>query len=242
MPLLHGGRLFLSGLQLALSPELRRYVIVPAVSGVLAFSVTLIFMVLPLAGDASTWLQHNLPTWLSWLHTALLILVYITLGLAGFWLSSLLVTLISAPLLGQLAEATWALSHAAASTPATNLLTSVRSSFGRELQKLRYHLPRFLGLLIFSLVPGLNVFMPLLWFGFGAWLMAVQFADYGSESQHQTFRFTLQRLSQARFRALGFGACVSFTLAIPFVNFLVLPAAVVGGTLLWKSITEETPS
>jgi CysZ protein len=84
--------------------------------------------------------------------------------------------------------------------------------------------------------------MPLLWFGFGAWLMAVQFADYGSESQHQTFKFTLQRLSQERIRALGFGACVSFTLAIPFVNFLVLPAAVVGGTLLWESITEETPS
>ena len=41
MPLLHGGQLFLSGLQLALSPELRRYIIVPATIGVLAFSLTL---------------------------------------------------------------------------------------------------------------------------------------------------------------------------------------------------------
>ena len=63
MPLLHGGQLFLSGLQLALSTELRRYIIVPATIGVLAFSFTLILIVIPLA-DESGWLQENLPDWL----------------------------------------------------------------------------------------------------------------------------------------------------------------------------------
>ena len=111
MPLLHGGQLFLSGLQLALSPELRRYIIVPATIGVLAFSLTSLLIVIPLAGETSVWLQENLPDWLDWLHTVVLIAVYITLGLAGFWLSSLVVTLVAAPFLGQLAEATWALSH-----------------------------------------------------------------------------------------------------------------------------------
>jgi CysZ protein len=242
MPLLHGGQLFLSGLQLALSPELRRYIIVPATIGVLAFSFTLILIVVPLAGETSAWLQENLPDWLGWLHTVLPIAVYITLGLAGFWLSSLIVTLVAAPFLGQLAEATWALSHATNQAAPANLLTTVGSSIGRELQKLRYHIPRLLGLLMLSFVPGLNLFMPLLWFGFSAWLMAAQFADYASENQQQSFRFTLQQLARARARALGFGACVSFTLAIPFLNFLVVPAAVVGGTLLWQSINEDNPS
>ena len=242
MPLLHGGQLFLSGLQLALSPELRRYIIVPATIGVLAFSFTLILIVIPLAGETSAWLQENLPDWLGWLQTTLLIAVYITLGLAGFWLSSLIVTLVAAPFLGQLAEATWALSHATNQAAPANLLTTVGSSVGRELQKLRYHIPRLLGLFILSFVPGLNLFMPLLWFGFSAWLMAAQFADYASENQQQSFRFTLQQLAGARARALGFGVCVSFTLAIPFLNFLVIPAAVVGGTLLWQSINEDNPS
>jgi len=242
MPVLHGGQLFLSGLQLALSPELRRYIIVPATMGVLAFSLTLILIIIPLAGETSAWLQQNLPDWLNWLHTVLLIAVYITLGLAGFWLSSLLVTLVAAPFLGQLAEATWALSHATTPAPPANLLTTVGSSIGRELQKLRYHIPRLLGLFILSFIPGLNLFMPLLWFGFGAWLMAAQFADYASENQQQSFRFTLQQLARARGRTLGFGACASFTLAIPLVNFLVIPAAVVGGTLLWQSISEDKPS
>ena len=242
MPLLHGGQLFLSGLQLALSPELRRYIIVPATIGVLAFSFTLILIVIPLAGETSAWLQENLPDWLGWLQTMLLIAVYITLGLAGFWFSSLIVTLVAAPFLGQLAEATWALSHATNQAAPANLLTTVGSSIGRELQKLRYHIPRLLGLFILSFVPGLNLFMPLLWFGFSAWLMAAQFADYASENQQQSFRFTLQQLAGARTRALGFGVCVSFTLAIPFLNFLVIPAAVVGGTLLWQSINEDNPS
>ena len=242
MPLQHGGQLFLSGLQLALSPELRRYIIVPATIGVLAFSFTLILIVIPLAGETGAWLQENLPDWLGWLQTMLLIAVYITLGLAGFWLSSLIVTLVAAPFLGQLAEATWALSHATNQAAPANLLTTVGSSIGRELQKLRYHIPRLLGLFILSFIPGLNLFMPLLWFGFSAWLMAAQFADYASENQQQSFRFTLQQLAGARARALGFGVCVSFTLAIPFLNFLVIPAAVVGGTLLWQSINEDNPS
>ena len=242
MPLLHGGQLFFSGLRLALSPELRRYIIVPATIGVLAFSFTLILVVIPLAGETSAWLQENLPDWLGWLQTMLLIAVYITLGLAGFWLSSLIVTLVAAPFLGQLAEATWALSHATNQAAPANLLTTVGSSIGRELQKLRYHIPRLLGLFILSFVPGLNLFMPLLWFGFSAWLMAAQFADYASENQQQSFRFTLQQLAGARARTLGFGVCVSFTLAIPFLNFLVIPAAVVGGTLLWQSINEDNPS
>ena len=52
--------------------------------------------------------------------------------------------------------------------------------------------------------------MPALWFGFGAWLMAVQFADYASENQAQPFDYTLQQLAQVRARSLGFGACASF--------------------------------
>ena len=242
MPLLHGGQLFLSGLQLAFSPELRRYIIVPATIGILAFSLTLLLIVIPLAGETSVWLQENLPDWLDWLHTVVLIAVYITLGLAGFWLSSLVVTLVAAPFLGQLAEATWALSHTTTQAAPANLLSTVGSSIRRELQKLRYHIPRLLGLFVLSFVPGLNLFMPLLWFGFGAWLMAAQFADYASENQQQSFRFTLQQLAHARARTMGFGACVSLTLAIPLLNFLVIPAAVVGGTLLWQSINEDNAS
>lgn len=244
MQLLHGGQLFLSGLKLAMSPPLRRYVWIPAGIGILMFSLAFVFVVIPLGDTAGAWLQQNMPAWLSWMHTVLMVFIYITLALAGFWLSSLLVTLIAAPFLGQLAAATWALSAAQKSAqtpqPATpTILGSIGPSMLRELQKIRYHLPRLLGLVLLSMVPGVNLFMPLLWFGFSAWLMAVQFADYASENQAQAFRFTLQQLGYARARALGFGACTSLTLAIPFLNFLVIPAAVVGGTLLWQSIMQE---
>ena len=151
-----------------------------------------------------------MPEWLGWLNTVLLVLIYITLGLAGFWLSSLLVTLIAAPFLGQLAEATWAYAirprpHKLPKVLCSLIpLMSIGPSIARELHKLRYHLPRLLALVLLSFVPGLNVLMPALWFGFGAWLMAVQFADYASENQAQPFRCTLQQLAQVRARSLGF--------------------------------------
>ena len=66
MQLLHGGQLFLSGVKLA-SPRLRRYIWVPALIGVVIFSLTLAFIVAPLGGDAGQWLQQNLPEWLGWL-------------------------------------------------------------------------------------------------------------------------------------------------------------------------------
>ena len=243
MQLLHGGQLFLSGVKLALSPTLRRYVWVPVLIGVVIFSLTLTLVVVPLGANAGDWLQQNLPQWLSWLNVVLLILIYTTMGLAGFWLSSLLVTLIAAPFLGQLAEAAWALSSSNAPTQAReSLLKSIGTSIARELHKLRYHLPRLFALVLLSFVPGLNLIMPALWFVFSAWLMAVQFADYASENHARPFDYTLQQLAQVRARSLGFGACASLTLAIPFLNFFVIPAAVVGGTLLWQSISEDTPS
>ena len=122
MQLLHGGQLFLSGLKLGTSPTLRRYVLVPALIGVVIFSLTLAFIVAPLGSNADQWLQQNMPEWLGWLNTVLLVLIYTTMGLAGFWLSSLLVTLIAAPFLGQLAEATWALCNSATPTQTPQVL------------------------------------------------------------------------------------------------------------------------
>jgi len=106
----------------------------------------------------------------------------------------------------------------------------------RELRKLRYHLPRLLLLILVSIVPVLNTFAPLLWLGFGAWMMAVQFCDYTTENRFHDFRDTLALLSANRAAALGFGICVTVTMSIPLLNFIVAPIAVTGGTLLMQQI------
>ena len=62
MQLLHGGQLFLSGVKLALSPTLRRYVWVPVLIGVVIFSLTLTLVVVPLGANAGDWLPIVAPS------------------------------------------------------------------------------------------------------------------------------------------------------------------------------------
>ncbi|MCB1684620.1 MAG: hypothetical protein KDI31_09045, partial [Pseudomonadales bacterium] len=46
------------------------------------------------------------------------------------------------------------------------------------------------------------------------------------------FSDTLQLLNANRMAALAFGFCTSVALAIPLLNFLLIPVAVAGGTVL----------
>ena len=39
--------------------------------------------------------------------------------------------------------------------------------------------------------------------------------------------------------SLGFGICCFFALSIPLLNFVVVPVAVVGGTLLNQQLTQQ---
>lgn len=53
----------------------------------------------------------------------------------------------------------------------------------REVQKLAYYLPRAIVLLLLYLIPGIGqTVAPLLWFGFSAWMLAIQYCDYPFDS------------------------------------------------------------
>ena len=119
---------------------------------------------------------------------------------------------------------------------------ALEGALGREGRKLLYHLPRLLGVFVLTLIPLINAAAPVLWFLFGAWTLAVQFADYPLENRGRPFRDTLTLLRANRAAALGFGACATLALAVPLVNFLLVPVAVAGGTLLWLRLdAQENP-
>jgi len=120
---------------------------------------------------------------------------------------------------------------------------SALMTFAREGRKLLYHLPRLLIVLVITLIPGINLIAPFVWFGFGAWMMAVQFADFASENQERPFTETLATLKDNRAASLGFGAPTALAMGLPVVNFLVIPFAVTGATVLWCRIKQsgETP-
>ena len=103
----------------------------------------------------------------------------------------------------------------------------------RELRKLRYHLPRLVLLIVCSIIPLLNTFAPLLWLGFGAWMMAVQYCDYPFDNHKVPFKPMRAKLADHKAHSFSFGIMVSVFAMIPIVNFLVMPVAICGATAMW---------
>lgn len=227
-----GARCFFDGLSAVRAPGLRRYTWLPALVSLVVVAAGLT-VTLTYADRLTAWLSGLLPEWLSFLSAALTPLVYLLALLAGTWLFALLAVLTAGPFMGDLSLAVERGAFGTGPPQPPSFWSGLASGIARELRKLLYYLPRLLLIFLLTLIPLLNALAPVLWFVFGAWILAVQFCDYPLENRGRPFRDTVALLKHQRLAALGFGACATVALAIPLVNFLLIPAAVAGGTLLW---------
>ena len=64
-------------------------------------------------------------------------------------------------------------------------------------------------------------------------MMSIQFVDYPMDNHHLSFGDVKEAVRRRRLSSMGFGGTVAICAGIPVVNFFVVPAAVVGATLLW---------
>ena len=74
---------------------------------------------------------------------------------------------------------------------------------------------------------------PIIWFLFTAWMMSLEYMDY--PMGNHKLKFSEQRALQSRQRlfSLGFGGVTMGASMIPFVNFIVMPTAVIAATMIW---------
>ncbi len=151
-------------------------------------------------------------------------------------LATLGANLLGAPFNGLLSEA---LSEQLTSEKIPNqaLTPMIVSATKRELVKFGYTLPRMLGVFILAgilyFIPVLNLLSPVLLYWFSAWMMAIQYLDYPADNHQMPFKDFLILLKKERGLCLTFGLAVSLLASIPFANFIVMPAAVLGATYLW---------
>lgn len=238
-----GVSFFFQGIALANKPGLRRYFWLPAGIGLSLTLMALYFFGSSIIAAATP----ELPDWLSWLAWLIAPMLFVLLALASAWFMSFITIVIASPLFSDLSSAvegqvrdTAPATPSAPDAPSTSntkvpsLLATILNDLGRELRKLRYHLPRLLGLLILSFIPVVNLIAPLVGGVYGAWIMSVQFSDYAADNHDMSFTDSLAQLKNNLMPALGFGAITSLAMAIPLLNFFLLPAAVAGGTLLWR--------
>jgi CysZ protein len=106
-------------------------------------------------------------------------------------------------------------------------------AIGSQLRKLVYILLWALGLFLISLIPVINLIAPVLWVIFGSWLLSLEYFDYPMGNHDLVFDEEKRQLRERRGIALGFGGGVMVLTSIPIVNFITMPVAVAGATLLW---------
>lgn len=223
----------LGGLREIGNPALRRFVVIPLLINALLFAA----VIWGAAELFSVWLDSIfswLPDWLGFLDWLLWPLFILTVLLMVFYLFTIVANLLGSPFNGLLSEKAELLLYPGTVLPKGGPVWKevVRAPW-IELRKLSYVLLWMIPLLLLFLVPGINAFAPLLWWAFGAWVLALEYMDYPMSNHLVQLGHQRVLLAGNRPLALGFGTAVLLLTMIPVVNFVVMPAAVIGATRMW---------
>ena len=188
-------------------------------------------------------LQGWLPDWLAWLHWLLWPLFILTVLVVVFYTFSLVANVIAAPFNGLLAERVERMVRPDGRAPPPTELSwrELLCAPLAELRKLLYFVAWAIPPLVLSFVPVVNMIAPVVWAIFTAWMLALEYADYPLGNRGLNFKAQRRLLRQHWPLTLGFGGTALLLTLIPLLNFLAMPAAVIGATLLWnKELPDST--
>ena len=228
-----GAVYFVRGLAIVTRPGIRAYVVAPLAINVVLFAALIYFGASWLVGFAT----DMLPGWLDFLAWILVPTFVLAALMAGFYTFNLVANLIAAPFNGLLAAAVehhlTGRSPPDASGDWRTFLAALGPTLVSEIRKLAYVAIRSLPPLLLFLIPGINVVASIVWMALGAWMLAVTYVDYPMANHGIGFDELRARLRDRRLLALGFGGAAMAALAVPVLNFLVIPCAVAGATAMW---------
>ncbi len=229
----------LRGLRLLNAPGIRRYVAVPLLINIVVFSGGLWWVKTTLASLISGWVATAtgwLPGWLDWLGPLLNGLIWLVFGvsalIAVFYTFSMLANLLASPFNGLLAERIERGETGHQVDSGVSIWKEIAVAPAQEIGKLLYFLLWAIPFLILFLIPVVNVAAPFLWAGFSAWMLALQYVDYPLGNHGIRFAEQRRLLRKNRQLAMGFGSVILLLTVIPVINFIAMPAAVIGATLM----------
>lgn len=224
------------GFSLAFKPGIRLYVILPLLVNFLLFASGTVWLAEYFGGWLNDFLT-KLPDWLQFLRGVFWAVFVVAILLTSYYAFTILARLIAAPFNSLLAERVEKELLGYSDVPDESIAKMVVRSIRREIVKLLYMLPRlFLVILLSAIlffIPGLNAFIPFIWFLFGAWVLALEYLDYNADNHALSYRNTRKLAKQQRSRALGLGGAVALLTSVPIINLFIMPVAVCAGTVWW---------
>ncbi|STY28646.1 putative sulfate transport protein CysZ [Legionella wadsworthii] len=221
----------LRGMNHLLTPGLRRFIILPLAVNFLMFAglfYLIYYYLLPFVYDY----LDKLPSWLSFLSSIFFVLFLLGFFFMFFCLFTVFFNIFAAPLNGLLAEKTQNLFFNS-EIPSLSFFKMVIRSIKRQFEFLGYFLPRFLLLVALFFVPLIQPIYPFIWFIFNAWILNIQYQDFAMDNNLMSFKETRISVAKNKMRSLGLGISINILSLIPFLNILVMPAAVIGSTMLY---------
>lgn len=238
----------LRGLGSLTKPGIRQYVVIPLLINTLVFSGALWWTSVALTPLISGWVEAAtgwLPGWLNWLASILDILLWLIFGagalVAVFYTFSTVANFLASPFNGLLAEKVERMHTGLSPESGISIWKEIVLAPAQEIGKMLYFLLWAIPFLILFLVPGINIAAPFLWAAFSAWMLSLQYVDY--PLGNHGMRFVEQRAVMRKNRqlSLGFGVIVLLLTMIPVVNFIAMPAAVIGATFLSLDHLKKSP-
>ncbi len=226
---------FFYGLEIAMMPKIRRFVLLPLLTNIILVGGALFYLFSHLNG----WIEQlmgQLPGFLSWLSYIIWPLLALTILATFSYFFSTLANFIAAPFNGLLAEKVEErlTGQKINEDGFLSVIKDIPRVLAREWRKLLYLAPKALGLFILLLIPALGQTLgPILWFIFTAWILAIQYCDYPFDNHKVSFNDMRHNLKQKQSKAYGFGVLVSVFTTIPVLNLIVMPVAVCGATAMW---------
>jgi CysZ protein len=227
---------FFYGIKLALTPGLRRFVIMPLLINILLIGAALYYVLQQMDGWITDILSY-VPDFLSWLSYLLWPLMIVSILVTSMYYFSTLTNIIASPFNGLLAEKveqTLTGQSIDVQEGVAGFFKDIPRIFAREWRKLIYTLPKAIGLFILILIPAIGQTAgPILWLIFSAWMCAIQYCDYPFDNHKVPFNDMRFALKAKQGKAYGFGLLVTLFTTIPVLNLVIMPVAVCGATAMW---------
>jgi len=233
-----GAGYFLRGFSLIRVSGIRQYVFIPLIINTLLFSLLMIF----LAGQFSQFVSWLLPAALDWLAWLLWPVLALTMSTVIFFIFIQIGNLIAAPFNSALSAAVEA--HLRGKPPKENtdfqsILLNIWPALFSEFKKTVYFLKWSVPILILFVIPVVNVIAPFIWIAFSTWMLALEYADYPMGNHGILFDNQKLRLKEKPLMVLGFGGVALLMMMVPIINFLAMPTAVAGATVMWLEEFKE---
>ncbi|WP_298623223.1 sulfate transporter CysZ [uncultured Legionella sp.] len=236
---IHGMFYMVRGIKHLLTRGLKRFIIIPMALNFILFAGLFYVAYYYLFPYASYYLD-KLPSWLSFLSGLFFIIFIICFFLLFLSMFSVVFNILAAPFNGLLAEKTQIMFYNSA-PPSIPFSQMVIRSMKRQGQFLKYYLLHLLGIGLLFFVPFIQPIYPFLWFLFSAWMLSIQYQDFAMDNNLISFKDMLENIKKNKMRSLGFGSFINLVSFIPGVNILLMPAAIIGSTMLYCDKNKPLP-